>query len=255
MMYDKRPIEKEESFLFKNSGMPLYLQLKNMLRERIRKEYTPGDLLPPENALVQQYKVSRITVRKAIEELEKEDILIKKQGKGTFVKEQKVVFNANYIGSLTRRLAKQNRQLQTSLLEYQTLTGDHPVLHTLQCDKVLQIKRVRVLDGIPFAIMLNYLVEDRVPGLRERFTTRALYTFLQDEYGLVLHHATETIEAKGADSEEAALLKLEEGFPLLRLHKLSYDADNTPLELSDIVLRSDMYKHQIRLTMDKGHQA
>ena len=236
--------------MFEKSGVPLYVQLKDKLLDMIRQQYSPGDLLPPESALIKQYKVSRITVRKAIEELEKEDILVKKQGKGTFVKEQKVIFNANFIGSLTQRLAKQNRQLQTSSLAYTTITRDHPVLSTLQCDKVLQIKRVRVLDGIPFAIMVNYLVEARVPDLRERFTTRALYAFLLDTYGIQLHHATETIEAKGASPEEADLLHVPEGFPLLRLHKLSYDADNHPVELSDIVLRSDMYKHQIRLSME-----
>ncbi len=236
--------------MFENSGVPLYVQLKDKLLDTIRQQYSPGDLLPAESALIKQYKVSRITVRKAIEELEKEDILVKKQGKGTFVKEQKVIFNANFIGSLTQRLAKQNRQLQTNTLTYTTITHDHPVLATLKCDKVLQIKRVRVLDGVPFAIMVNYLVESRVPNLRERFTTRALYTFLQDTYGIQLHHATETIEAQGASPEEADLLDVTEGFPLLRLHKLSYDANNHPIELSDIVLRSDMYKHQIRLSME-----
>ena len=237
--------------MFENSGIPLYVQLKNKLLRDIKQHYAPGDLLPPESALIRTYNVSRITVRKAIEELAREDVVVKKQGKGTFVKERKVVFNANFIGSLTQRLAQQKRRLETRSITYTTLTKGHPVLETLRCNNVLRIERVRVLEGIPFAIMTNYIVEDLVPNLEETFTTQSLYAFIKKEYGIQLHHAVETIEAKGADEREATLLEVEKGFPLLSLHKLSYDANNTPVEFSDVVLRSDMYTHQIKLSMEE----
>ncbi len=237
--------------MFENSGVPLYVQLKNKLLHDIKQRYAPGDLLPPESALIRTYNVSRITVRKAIEELAREDIVIKKQGKGTFVKEHKVVFDANYIGSLTQRLAQQKRKLETQNLTFTLLTKDHPALEMLRSKKVLRIERVRILEEVPFAIMTNYIVESLVPDLEEKFTNQSLYSLLSKEYGIQLHHAVETIEAKGADEREATLLKIEKGFPLLSLHKLSYDAHDTPIEFSDVVLRSDMYTHQIRLSMKK----
>ena len=234
--------------MFTKNGIPLYYQLKEYLLQEIKTHYQAGDLLPSESAIEKQYGVSRITVRKAIEELSREGIVMKKQGKGTFVLEQKILYDANIIGSLTQRLEQQNHQLQTKSIDYITITEAHHVKALLECDTLLCIKRLRLLDGVPFALMLNYIDPNNVPGLQEQFGKGSLYTHYKKAYKITFYHAEETVEAKAATKEQAKKLEIPENTPLLCLQRLSYDKQNAPIEYSDIVIKADMYKHKILLT-------
>jgi DNA-binding GntR family transcriptional regulator len=237
--------------LFENNGVPLYVQLKHKLLKEIESNYKPKDLLPAESQLLKLYKVSRITVRKAMEDLEREGIIVKKQGKGTFVKEKKILYDANSIGSLTQRLSKQNHSLQTKTIEFEIISTEHYVKDLLHCDTLLCVKRFRVLDGIPFALMLNYIDIQKAPNLQKNFKIQSLYTFLKQEYGIEFYKAEETVEARACTKQEAKKLEIKEDAPLLSLHRLSYDKNNKPIEFSDIVIKSDMYKHKIILSREK----
>lgn len=233
--------------MFSKNGIPLYFQLKEYLLKEIKENYPAGSLLPSEGEIEQKYGVSRITVRKAIEELSREGIVIKKQGKGTFVQEEKILYDANIIGSLTQRLEAQKHQLQTKSIEYLTITEAHHVKELLGCDTLLCIKRFRILDGIPFAIMLNYIDATNVPNIQEAFDIESLYTFYTQQYGITFHYAEETVGAKAATKAHSRQLELPPGTPLLSLQRLSYNKKHKPIEYSDIVIRSDMYQHKIIL--------
>jgi DNA-binding GntR family transcriptional regulator len=237
--------------LFKKNGIPLYVQLKDKLLKDIKLNYKAGDLIPAEIKIEKEYEVSRITVRKAIEELVHENVLEKKQGKGTFVKEQKILYDANSIGSLTQRLSKQNDVVKTKSKEFEVIEGEHYVKDLLQCDKLLCIKRTRLLNDVPFALMLNYLDLTRVPNIEESFNIESLYTFLKDKYHIEFYNAKETVEAKNATKEESKSLNINERDALLSLHRLSFDKFNNPVEYSDLLIKADMYKHIIILSNDK----
>ena len=237
--------------MFNKNGIPLYIQLKNELLKDIRENYKPTEIIPAEGELEKHYNVSRITVRRAIEELGKEGVLVKKQGKGTFVKEQKILYDANSIGSLTQRLEKQNHHLSTASIEFEIITDDHIVKDLLNCDTLLCIKRFRLLDNVPFALMLNYFDIKTVPALQKNFKVESLYTFLKEEYALEFFTAEETVSAKAATKEEADKLNIEEKHPLLSLQRLSKDRNDKPVEFSDILIKADMYKHKIMLSQEK----
>lgn len=237
--------------MFKKNGIPLYIQLKEKLFKDIKEHYKTGDIIPAEVKIEEVYKVSRITVRKAIEELVKENILFKKQGKGTFVKEVKILYDANAIGSLTQRLAKKNDILSTKSLEYEIIEHEHYVKDLLKCEKLLCIKRTRYLNSVPFALMSNYLDYSRVPNVEKKFKIESLYTFLKEEYKIEFYNANETVEAKNATKDEALKLNIKERDALLSLHRLSYDKHNQEVEYSDILIKADMYKHKIILSNDK----
>lgn len=237
--------------MFNKKGIPLYIQLKELLQKDIEKNYEPGDIIPAEPKLEEIYNVSRITIRKAIEELERENIVKKKQGKGTFVQEQKILYDASSIGSLTQRLSKQNQSLETKSIEFEIIEGEHFVKNLLKCDKVLAIKRLRTLNKKPLALMINYLNYDLVPNLEKRFNIESLYTFLKEEYGINFYNAQETVEAKAPSKEEKTKLKITDDTPLLSLNRLSFDKENNPLEYSNVRVRADMYKHKITIFEDK----
>ncbi len=233
--------------MFSKNGIPLYYQLKEYLLKDIKENYQPGDMLPSEGEIERKYGVSRITVRKAVEELAREGIVTKKQGKGTFVQEQKVLYEANIIGSLTQRLRQQDYKLETRSIEYIYIDDEHHVKDLLGCDRLLCIKRYRTLDGKPFALMLNYIDAARVPHVEEKFDIESLYDFYARECGIRFFYAEETVEAKAANKEQARQLEIDDGAPLLSLQRLSYDKDHKPTEYSDIVIKADMYQHKIIL--------
>ena len=92
--------------MFSKNGIPLYVQLKEKLLQDIKENYKVGDIIPTEAKLENQYKISRITVRKAIEQLEQDNIIEKKQGKGTFVKEQKILYDAKFNWLFNTKISK-----------------------------------------------------------------------------------------------------------------------------------------------------
>ncbi len=234
--------------MFSKNGIPLYFQLKEHILKDINTNYKANDILPSESEIEEKYGVSRITVRKAIEELSREGIVVKKQGRGTFVREQKILYDANIIGSLTQRLTKQNHQLETKSIEYIIIKDEHHAKELLKCKTLLCIKRFRTLNDKSFALMLNYIDIDKVPNLEKKFDIESLYTFYNKTYGIKFYHAEETVEAKAATKEQAKRLELEENSPLLSLQRLSFDKNNNPIEYSDIVIKADMYKHKIILS-------
>jgi len=239
--------------LFAKNGIPLYLQLKEKILEDIKLNYKVNDIIPAEGKLEKKYEVSRITVRKAIEELEKDNVVIKKQGKGTYVQEQKVLYDANSIGSLTQRLSKQKHLLTTKSISFEIIEKeeDHFVKDMLNCDKLLCIRRTRLLDEVPFALMINYFDVNTVPDIDKKLNLESLYAFLKEEYNIEFYNAEEIVEAKAANTNEALKLNIKEGSPLLSLKRLSFDKNNKPIEYSNLIIKADMYKHKIILSNDK----
>lgn len=235
--------------MFTKNGIPLYVQLKEKLKKEIKANYNPNDKIPSEGDLVERYHVSRITVRKAIEELEKENIVEKKHGYGTFVKEKTVTYDANIIGSLTQRLLKQNRTLTTKTKSFEIIDKDenHFAKDLLNCDKLLVMKRTRLLEGEPFALMTNYFDLTAVPDLDKKFNLESLYSFIKQEYGITLYSSDETIESVAADAFQAEQLEIEVGKPLLSLKRLSFDKNDTPIEYSHLLIKANLYKHKIKL--------
>jgi DNA-binding GntR family transcriptional regulator len=218
--------------LFAKNGIPLYIQLKEKLLEDIKLNYKVNDIIPAEGKLEKKYEVSRITVRKAIEELEKDNIVVKKQGKGTFVQEQKILYDANSIGSLTQRLSKQKHLLTTKSISFEIIEKEeeHFVKDMLNCDKLLCIRRTRLLDEVPFTLMINYFDVNTVPDIDKKLNLESLYAFLKEEYNIEFYNAEEIVEAKAADASEAEKLNIKEGSPLLSLKRLSFDKNNYPIE-------------------------
>ena len=236
--------------MLNKKGIPLYIQLKEELLKDIKNNYKAGDIIPPEGKIEKQYEVSRITVRKAIEELERDKVLEKKQGKGTFVLDQKILYDANSIGSLTQRLSKQNHKLETKSIEFEIIEDKHYVKDLLLCKKLLCIKRLRLLNGIPFALMFNYMDYEKVPNIEKDFKIESLYSYLKDKYQIEFYNAEETVEAKAPSKEEALDLEIKDSTPLLSLHRLSFDKEENPVEYSDVRIKADMYKHKISLHND-----
>lgn len=239
--------------LDKSQPIPLYYQVKESLLEKIKsKQFNVGDLIPSEAELQEQYKVSRITVRRAIQELVQEGHLYTQQGKGTFVSKPKASQELNLISSWAETMEELGMEPKSKLISFTEEPAPVNIAKLLNIpigDKVYKLERLRYANNEPTCIMTNYLAPAVVPGFREKgLKCESLYEMLEKQYNIVLSRAEETVEAKAAKASEASLLNVKRGFPLLYATRVTYDISDRPVEVVISVSRADRYAYKIKLT-------
>ena len=216
---------------------PLYQQIKAlMLRSLQHAEWRPGEAIPSEIELAARFKVSQGTVRKAIDELAAENLLVRRQGKGTFVAthaEEQVQFRFLRLvpdrsdpGGMTRHLIDCKRQRAPAEVAR--------ALHLRASDPVIRVRRLLSFRGTPVVLDDIWLPAALFKGLTaERLAAHRgpMYGLFEAEFGVRMIRAEEKIRAVAADAAAAALLALAEGAPLLSVERLSMTYGDKPVEL------------------------
>jgi GntR family transcriptional regulator len=185
----------------------------------------PGDRLPAERALAEEHGVSRMTVRQALQLLESRGLLRRAIGRngGSFVARPKVERDLGTFSGLSEQLARQG------------VAAGARVLSAREVDGAIEISRVRLADGEPFALERSTFPE-RFGWLLERDLTGSLYELLGDDAPV---RAVERIEPIAADADEAIALELRVGAPLLLVDRIAYNADGDVVETARDVFRGD----------------
>ncbi len=232
--------------------IPLYQQIENDLKNKIFfGHYKPGDLLPSESKLVEIYKVSRLTVREAINRLVIEGLVVKVQGKGTFVTTPHFDHRIGPLYSSGEELLMRYYEVNTEVLELKIITPDKIVKENLELkedEDVIYLERLRYANKTPVALIKCYLPHKYVPGIENiDFTDESLYRILEQHYGMQLHEAQEIIEAVIADAKSAKLLGVKVGTPLLLDQRITRLIDGTVVEYEVVKYRSDIYKYHNKL--------
>ena len=216
---------------------PLYRQIKAlMVRSLQHAEWRPGEAIPSEMELAARFKVSQGTVRKAIDELAAENLLVRRQGKGTFVAthaEERVQFRFLRLvpdsvdaGGMTRRLIDCKRQRAPA-----------EVARTLQLrasDPVIRVRRLLSFRVTPVVLDDIWLPAALFKGLTaQRLSAHRgpMYGLFEAEFGVRMIRAEEKIRAVAADAAAAELLALAEGAPLLSVERLAMTYSDKPVEL------------------------
>lgn len=229
------------------SGAPLYVRLKEALRESMASGMSPGDRLPSESEIVQMYDVSMTTVRLALGALSNEGVIVRKQGKGSFLAQPKQT--VPYFGSFTDEMAAKGRTLSTDLVSFEVLEADPRVSTRLglkRSEPVYKIRRVRLVDGSPLCYQVSYLPAAVLPGLSEAdVTSGSLHQRLGELLDGNFDDADEHVEVLLADPYRAELLKIPSGSAVLLIERLLYDGRGVPTELS----RSFYGGHAVRLQL------
>ncbi|MFA5447694.1 MAG: GntR family transcriptional regulator [Sphaerochaeta sp.] len=205
-----------------NLSEPLYLQLANELISAIESgAYKKGDRLPSESEFSTRFNVSRVTVRKALKELENRNYLDRKQGKGTFVRLDKISkqFSKSTI-SFTELCRSQNKvpgaKVIKSVIEDAT-KQDREELELTESDKIFLLERIRYADGIPVSVEISRFTKDYAFLINEDLNnTNSLYEILRDKYGIIFAYSTKTLEVVFCQSVGlSTYLNLPKGHPLL----------------------------------------
>jgi len=234
-----------------SSPLPLYFQLQEILRKKIiSREFNPGDIIPTEKELESFYKVSRITVRNAINGLVFEDLLIKKQGRGTIVAFPKMQEEgSSRLQSFTEKMEEQGRVISTGVLDVLRIPlterlAEHIDFNT--GEEIIYAKRLRKVDGEPIALFENYICTSTGVTEKDDFSS-SIFNLLEKTYGIIISGSEKVIEAGIAGDESAALLGLSAGDPVLIIRYTTFNNKNKRIEFAEGIYRADKYKYMVRL--------
>ncbi|MGC9529337.1 MAG: GntR family transcriptional regulator [Candidatus Bipolaricaulaceae bacterium] len=237
--------------LDRGSPIPLYYQLKEILRSWIISgKFDDARRFPSERKLEDRYRVSRMTVRRALSELVREGFLFREQGRGSFVVKPHLKDQLRRLTSFTedmhlRGLSSHTRTLSLHLVHDSEVTQK---LNTAPEEELVRLQRLRYVEGEPIALQTAFVRHRYCPGLAERqLTEGSLYKTLEEEYDLRLGRALQTVEAKPADEYEAKLLQVGIGQPVLVLERLTFLWDGTPIEYVRSTYRGDRYRFTVEL--------
>lgn len=253
---------------FVSRRVPLYYQLEILLREKISSGvYAQGDQLPTEDELIAEYGVSRITVRQALATLASEGVIERRQGRGTFIaKQQPVAAQAesqfegiiHLTGSLDELIAM-GQSTPVKVLDINLIKADAQAAELLELqpgDPVSRIERLRLLDGKPYGLLINYFpAEIGVRLSLEDLSQGSVLEQLETKIGLRLHKGIQEITASLADPYVAGRLEVPVGSALLSIENTIYDAEKKPVEYVRVLYRSDLYRYRVLLTRDNSKTA
>lgn len=235
------------------NGIPLYHHLKEIFAEQIASgEWKVGENIPAEAQLCATYSVSRGPVRQAIELLVREGVLARKQGKGTWVRPQKLESGLGTFYSFTTLITAQGRAPTARVLHFTQEAASPSVRRALALmvgATVHRFTRLRLADAEPLILETVYVPMARAPGLTQsQVEAKSLYAILQNDCGLLLIRARQSFEAVVADAFEAEMLAIAPGAPLLLLQNTTYTAGDVPAVFSKAVLRGDRLRYYADLS-------
>ncbi len=237
----------------KNYPIPIYIQLKELLKEKIAAgEWKPGDMVPSERELSEQYHISRMTARQALNELAAEGLLRREQGKGTFVAEPRIEYGLTRLTGFTEDMETRGLQPGAKVIRLEWTKAPLAVAQALQIpfeEYVVLLERLRLANDEPIALETCYLHFNGADNLiNENFENNSLYHILSTKYGITPTRAVQKIGAGICTRREQEILQIKENSPVLRNKRITYDQWDRPFEYTESVYRGDRYVFQAELT-------
>jgi GntR family transcriptional regulator len=235
--------------------LPLYEQVKKHILSLIESgSLNPGDKLPSEKTLEDDLGVSRVTVRRALQELTHEERIVRVPGKGSFVLQAKIE-PLTALTSFSENMRAQGYAPSYQQAQISTVEASPKVASMLKlpvASPVLQVSRLMLADGLPMAIQeayLPYAIYQRKPSFftPEVLTNISLYKVLELELGIKLYRADEWVDASKAFEDEAKKLKISPGDLLLIIERLTFSEENQPIEYVKLIFSANRYRYKVEL--------
>lgn len=226
-----------------------HTQVRQYLVELIDAGLQPDDRLPTEREVAEQLGVTRVTVRKALDELEKDQLVYRIQGAGTFVSDPRISKTFEFHSFSEDMMARDLRPGSAEMtVEVEGAGGSIGfALGLSPAEKVVHITRVRTADDQPMCLENAYVPEHLAPGLADTFSGESLYNELRETYGFRLERADQTIQAVVLDEEAARLLRVPAFSPAFRVLRTAFDQRNRPIEYAESLYRGDRYSYELSI--------
>jgi GntR family transcriptional regulator len=239
----------------KSGPLPRYYQLKEIIRERIRSgEWPAGSLIPSERELCERYGISRMTARQSITELVNEGLLYREQGKGTYVGRPKIAQQLLRLTGFTEDMRARDQRPGAKVLAAEMWPADEETAERLRVkvgQPVFRLRRLRLADAEPLALetsCISFIGCERLLG--DDLERNSLYQLLDATYDVPPLEAEQELEADLAGDEEARLLEVAVGTPVLRTRRVTATRRNQPIEYATSVYRGDKYRFYTRMVRD-----
>jgi GntR family transcriptional regulator len=244
--------------LERSNPLPLYYQLKEVLKQQIRAGHlAPHTAIPSEPELVAQYHVSRATVRQALTELVHEGLLYRQHGRGTFVCEPRVQQQTvSELTSFSEELRRRGKRPGGLLAVSELVRGSQSVREQLRLtdeEQVVRLERVRTGDDVPVAYEIDYLPYPRAASVYQRAKEAAdgsLYQLMAAE-GLQPYIVEQSFRGGTADEREAESLRIAVGTVGVRLECTTFDETGAPIEFTEMFLPSELYDFRLTLRVTR----
>ncbi|HHU94659.1 MAG TPA: GntR family transcriptional regulator [Alcaligenaceae bacterium] len=242
-----------------DSPLPLYHRLYVILKESILNgTYQPGTLLPSETELTQAYGVSRITAKRALNELADEDLVERKRGKGTFVKKRKSTellhtpIQAN-IQALMSNLTVIDLETSVEVKQFEYKKAGLWVSQQLQIplnSTIQRAVRVRYYKDTPFSISTSHVLKEIGTTYTEEDLEKTALIHLIQKAGHNILHVHQTITCTLANEETAPLLKVSVGSPLLKLRRIFINTNKKPVNYAEMLYSPERFEYNMNLTLE-----
>ncbi|MEW6508049.1 MAG: GntR family transcriptional regulator [Bacteroidota bacterium] len=239
----------------RKSALPLYYQLKEIIKEEIDiGRYKPDARIPSENELAEMLKISRNTAKQAIADLVAEGMLYRVQGKGTFVAEKKVFKGLTDAYSFSAEFKSNGMNFTTKVIVAEEIFESKTALEYLklkESTELYRIQRLRLMNDIPVALQTSYIPKFFCPDLlKHDLSNNSLFDILKEHYHLKFSYFTENLTCVKADQYSADLLKVKKGSPLFLVTRKTFTKNDEIIE----VARSFMPGDRCEFSFVRGEQ-
>ncbi|SAL72812.1 GntR family transcriptional regulator [Caballeronia peredens] len=239
-----------------DSHIPLYAQIKDTLRADILDgRYAPHSRMPSESELQAMFEVSRITIRQALGDLQKEGLIFKVHGKGSFVSQPKAFQNVTSLQGFAEAMSETGHEIVNRVAQFRFAPASADVAARLGVavgSPVAEIHRVRLLNRSPVSYEVTFLSEALGRQLkRAELATRDIFLILENDCAVPLGHADLAIDAIAATPAIAEALDVKKGAPLLRIERLTHDAHGQPVDFEYLYFRGDTFQYRLRIDRER----
>jgi GntR family transcriptional regulator len=243
-----------------DSPVPLYIQIKNTLRTGILDgAYPPHSRMPSESELQAMFEVSRITIRQALGDLQKEGLIFRVHGKGSFVSQPKAFQNVTSLQGFAEAMSGSGHEIINRVVQFRFVPAPAEVAGKLGLEEqavVAEIHRVRLLNREPVSYEITFLPEAIGRRLqRADLATRDIFLILENDCGMALGAADLSIDATSADSVTARALEIRKDAPLLRIERLTHDSRGKPVDFEYLYFRSGTFQYRMRVERKRAATA
>jgi GntR family transcriptional regulator len=220
------------------SRLPLYYQIERNLRDLIAGgSLAEGEAVPSEWELAGLYGVSRLTVRRALDDLVRQSWLSRRQGVGTFVTRPAVASIAPAKLSFTEQMRSIGRVPSSTLISNRVIPANHKMAASLQLqegDPLIEITRLRCADGVPILLETVYISQRRFPALEgeKRLAGESLYALLKSQYNVSITGMDQTLKPVLVNAQQARLLQVRPGSPAIASEIVAFSSAGEPVETS-----------------------
>ncbi|PRR80996.1 GntR family transcriptional regulator [Clostridium vincentii] len=226
-----------------------YEQIALDIKQKISEGFfKANDQLPLEKEMCIQYDVSRITIKKAMDQLVMNGLIVKRRGSGSFVKDvddNEVTDLSTSHQFLGFSNAYKDKKILSEVIEFQIINPTEEIANKLKMEAdgfVYYINRVRYADNEPYVVEYTYMPIDVIPGIKREVLQESIYRYIEDELKLNIKSAHRTIRAILPSKLEMGYLKIGENFPLLQIEQIGFLNNGQPFEYSKSNHRSDTFE-------------